>query len=311
MTFPAYFNSKNSLNLFSLFENFNFLKKLYIKKKLPKVLMLSGKKGSGKATIINHLMFFIFDNNNYNKETCELDLNSFFYNQFINDLFSNIIYVSGTDFKNTKIDNIRSLKKKIYQSSISEKPRFIIFNDVELFSNNSLNALLKIIEEPTKNNYFILINNKSKSLIETINSRCLDIKVILKEKNRQDIIESLTKKFSINLVIDPKTCMLTPGQFIKLNYIYDKNKILPDEDFLKNLTILLNLYKKEKNPIFIDTILFLTDDYFNKLKSNNNFVSDKILESKSFIFESINKFFLYNLNQNALLNHIKNKIKYE
>ena len=32
-----------------------------------------------------------------------------------------------------------------------------------------LNALLKIIEEPSKNNYFILINNKSKPLIETLN----------------------------------------------------------------------------------------------------------------------------------------------
>jgi len=121
----------------------------------------------------------------------------------------------------------------------------------------------------------------------------------------------LTKKFSINLVIDPKSSMLTPGQFIKLNYIYDKNKILPDVDFLKNLTILLNLYKKEKNPIFIDTILFLTDDYFNKLKSNDNFECKKNLENKSFIFKNINNFFLYNLNQNALLNHIKNKVKYE
>ena len=34
------------------------------------------------------------------------------------------------------------------------KPRFIIFDDVELFNNNSLNALLKIIEEPSKNNFF-------------------------------------------------------------------------------------------------------------------------------------------------------------
>ena len=40
--------------------------------------------------------------------------------------------------------------------------RFIIFDDVELFNHNSLNALLKLIEEPTKKNYFLLINNKSR-----------------------------------------------------------------------------------------------------------------------------------------------------
>ena len=35
-------------------------------------------------------------------------------------------------------------------------------DDIEMFSTNSLNALLKLIEEPTKLNYFIFINNKKK-----------------------------------------------------------------------------------------------------------------------------------------------------
>ena len=58
-------------------------------------------------------------------------------------------------------------------------------------------------------------------------------------------------------------------------------------------------------------ILFLTDSYFNKLKNENLFKNDKIIEYKSFVFENINKFFQYNLNQNALLNTISNKISDE
>ena len=42
MTLPVYFDPKKSLNLFGLNENFIFLKNLFIKDKLPKVLMLSG-----------------------------------------------------------------------------------------------------------------------------------------------------------------------------------------------------------------------------------------------------------------------------
>ena len=38
---------------------------------------------------------------------------------------------------------------------------------------------LKIIEEPTKNNYFIFINNKTKPILETIKSRSLELKIIL------------------------------------------------------------------------------------------------------------------------------------
>ena len=308
MIFPTYFDSKKSLSLYGLAENFHILRNLYIKNLLPKVLMLSGKKGSGKATLVNHLMFFIFDKKNYDENNNELRENSTFFNQFINNIFSNIIYLSGSSFQSTKIEDIRNLKKKIFQTSISDKPRFIIFNDVELFNHNSLNALLKIIEEPSKNNHFILIDNKTKPLIETIKSRCLEIKIILKENKRKNIIKSLVDKFKIHLIIDPIKSQLTPGQFIKFNYIYEKNKISHDKDFLINLGILLNLYKKGKETIYIDIILFLTDNYFNYLKNKNTFSSEKIIECKKFVFENINKFFLYNLNQNSLLSSIKNKM---
>ena len=155
MTFPTYFNSKNSSKLFGLHENFKFLKNLYFNKSLPKVLMLSGKKGSGKSTLINHLMFYIFDKDNYNEKDNEFNLDSIFYNQFSNNIYANIIYLSGSDFKKVVVDDIRNLKTKIYHSSISNLPRFIILDDVELFNRNSLNALLKILEEPAKNNFFI------------------------------------------------------------------------------------------------------------------------------------------------------------
>jgi ABC-type multidrug transport system fused ATPase/permease subunit len=57
MTFPTYFNPKKSSNLFGKSKNFKFLKDLFFKNKLPQTLMLSGKKGSGKFTLITHLMF--------------------------------------------------------------------------------------------------------------------------------------------------------------------------------------------------------------------------------------------------------------
>jgi|TARA_B100001063_G_C16722040_1_gene534161 DNA polymerase III subunit delta' len=308
MTYSPYFDSKKSLKLFGLIDNFNLIKNLYITKKLPKVLMLTGKKGSGKSTLINHLMFYIFDQKNYQEKENVLKTDSAFYNQFINNIFSNIIYLSGSNFKNIKIDDIRNLKIQISKTSISEKPRFIIFDDVELFNINSLNALLKVIEEPSKNNFFLLINNKSKPLIETIKSRCLDVQIILNEQKRLDIIKSLITRFEINPVIDPLTSKLTPGNFIIFNYIFENNKISPDSEYLKNFNILLDLYKKNKEVIYIDMMIFLTDSYLNKLKNNNSFNNEKILEYKTFIYENINKFFLYNLNPNSLLNTINSKI---
>jgi DNA polymerase III subunit delta' len=308
MNLPIYFNPKKTHQLYGLSENFNFLKELFIKKKIPKVLMLSGKKGLGKFTLINHLMHFIFESKNYDVKSYILNSNSAFHIQLLNNTFTNIIYLSGTDYQNSKIENIRDLKKRIYQTSISDKPRFIIFDDVELFNNNSLNALLKLLEEPTKNNFFFLIHNNSKPLLETVKSRCLDIKVILNEKKKINIIESLIKRHNINPILDPKSSQLTPGNFIKFNYIFDEYNISPNEDFSKNLEILLNLFKKDKNIMFIDMVSFLTDNYFNTLKNRNLFTNEKIIEYKTFVYENINKYFIYNLNQNALLNNINNKI---
>jgi DNA polymerase III subunit delta' len=308
MIFPTYFNSKKSLNLYGLTKDFNFLKDLYINKKLPKVLMLTGKKGSGKATLINHLMFFIFDQKNYDEKINKLKKNTNFYNQFLNNMFENIIYLSGSDFKNIKVEDIRNLKKKIYQTSISNKSRFIILDDVELFNHNSLNALLKSIEEPTKNNYYLLINNKTKPLLNTIKSRSLEIKIILNKNETDQIIELLIRNFNLNLKLDKDYLNISPGYFLKFNFICESNNISLNDDFLKNLSVILNLYKKNKDVMYVDFILFLADCYFNKLMVNNVISSKKIIEYKSFVYENINKFFLYNLNQNALLNAIDNKI---
>lgn len=308
MIYPKYFNPKNSLNLYGLSDDFDILKKLYVNHKLPKVLMLSGKKGSGKSTLVNHLMYYIYDKKNYDDNIKRLLKKSTFYNQFINSIYSNIIFLNGSEFKNVKIDDIRNLKTKILQSSISDLPRFIIFDDIELFNTSSLNALLKIIEEPGKKNYFILINNKSRPLLDTIKSRCLEIKVTLNESKRLQIIELLKKDFELNLVIDPNKSALSPGLFIKFNNIFEDNNIILDEDYIKNLTILLNLYKKDKDVVFIDISIFLTNYYLNSFKIENINSKKKIIEYKSFIFENINKFFLYNLNQNSLINVINSKI---
>ena len=311
MIVPKFFNSKKSVNLYGLSENFIFLRNLYKMKIFPKVLMLSGKKGSGKSTLINHLMFSIFDSQNYDENNNKLNDISSFYNQFLNNMFPNIINLSGSDYKNIKIEDIRILKKKIFQTVISNQPRFIVFDDVELFNNNSLNALLKIIEEPSKNNYFILINNNSKPLLDTIKSRCMDIKIILNEDKRNNIIQSIINELNIKLTIDPKNSKLSPGNFIKFNNILNENKIDIKSDYLTNLGILLNLYKKDKDMIFVDIILFLTDEYLNVLQKKRVFSTSKSIEYKKFIFRSINDFFLYNLNQNALLNNISTKINYE
>lgn len=305
MDYPKYFNPKYTLNLHGLEKYFNFLSSLYRIKKLPKILMLSGPKGIGKSTLINHFLFSIFDKENYNMNELYLSEKSIFYKQFKNEIFQNIIYLKGSDFKSIKVDDIRNLKSQILKSSIINNDRFTILDDIELFNINSLNALLKIIEEPSNNNYFVLINNQTKPLINTIKSRSIELKVILTEKNRLEIIDKLIKIHKIKSILNPKTSKLTPGRFIKFNYICTENQIYIKNEFLDNLSLLLNLYKKNKEILFMDMAFYLTDFYFKDFKNRDN-----IYEKRSFILSNLNKFLTLNLNQNSLLNAINNKLKY-
>ena len=133
---------------------------------------------------------------------------------------------------------------------------------------NSLNSLLKIIEEPTKNNFFFLINNKYKPILQTIKSRALDIKIILKNNTRLSIIKDLVNSFNLNLKLDPDSTFLTPGDFVKFNHICNEYDIILTNDYLENLSLLLNLYKKNKDILFINLALFIADFYLGNLKKN-------------------------------------------
>ena len=308
MSINEHNDPKNSLVLFELGNKLDFLIKLYNSNKLPRVLMISGKKGIGKFTLINHFLSYIYDKDNYDLKNRSINNQTQFYNKYLNNVFSNIIYLSGDNFKNIKIEDIRDLKSKILKRTMYKKERFIILDDIELFNINSLNALLKIIEEPLTNNYFILINSKTKPLIETIYSRSLEIKILLKNKIRIKIIESLINKNNLEVFIDYNSSNITPGNFLLFNKIFEENKINNSEAFEKNLEKLINLYKKNKNINLINLILFLKDNYFYDLQKKKINKIEKIIENKSFVVNNINKFITYNLNQNSVINAINNKL---
>ncbi len=308
MIYPTFFDPKNSTHLFSFKKKLTFFLDLYNKQKLPKVLMLTGKKGSGKSTLINHFLFSIFDNKNYDLKSFKLKNNSNFINQFKQNIFPNIIYLNGSNYKSVKIDDVRELKAQISKSTILDKDRFIVLDDVEFFNLNSLNALLKLIEEPGNKNYFFLINNKKKPLIETIRSRSIEINIFLNESDRLEVIKQLINILKITPCIDPKDSLLSPGDFIKFDYIFTEYNISIANNLVDNISLLLDLYKKNKDILFIDIIFFIVDFYFKNLSYDTSYQNNKNYEIKDFIFNNLNKFLLYNINQKSLINSVNNKL---
>ena len=303
------FNPKESLKLIEQKDNFYLLKNLYLNNNFPKVLLLSGEHGSGKFTLINHFMHYYFDKDNYSeKENIILKKNNFF-KQNLSNTFPNIYYLNGSDFKNIKIEDIRNLKNNLLKTPILQKKRFIILDNVEIFNLNSLNGLLKLIEEPGENNHFILVDNLSKNLLQTIKSRCLEIKIKLNEKSRQKIINFLSENFNQKNILDIDLIKTSPGNYIKFNYFFNEKILNLNESFLSNIKLILNLYKKDKNMFYKSLLIFITEYYLQKNRLKSLYNNNDYFNLRTSIIKKINDFFLYNLNQNTLLNSLEEKIK--
>ena len=303
---PRYTMQLNGLHL--EFDNFS---NLLLNKKLPKVILLTGEKGIGKFTLINHLIMSYFDKENYNLlEKKILKKNKFFENLSKN-LISNAIFLESGDFKNVKVDVIRELKNKLQKKPFYNDKRFIILDDVETFNTNSINALLKIIEEPNDDDYFFLINNKTRPLIDTLKSRCLEFKIILNNLQRREITSFLMDAHNQEAIIDQDKIIISPGNFLRFNIILNENSINFKENILKSFKTILDLYKKSKNLFFKDLLLFYSEYYLKIEKDNKNLTKIKFLDDRNFLLNNINDFFLYNLNQGTLLRSIENRFSDE
>ena len=170
-------NPLNSLKLFGLTNYFKTLVRFQNNNKFPNSLLLTGDNGIGKFTLINHFLNYIFSKETYNLEQQSINLNSVVYKSINSSTHQNILYFTNHLNKNLKVDGVRILKSNLNKSNFNEKPRFIVIDNVEYLNKNTLNALLKTIEEPSNNNFFILINNNKELLLETVVSRCFQLNI--------------------------------------------------------------------------------------------------------------------------------------
>ena len=311
MTTTDFINPSVSIKLLCLDNHFNEMIRLYDSKKFPKVLLLSGKKGVGKFTLAMHFLNYIYTKNekeSYNIEDKKINTESIFYNQLISNINQNVLLIKTEENKNIKIEDIRKLKTILSRSSLSDNSRFIVIDEVEFMNENSANALLKPLEEPSDNNFFILINNQQTDLLKTISSRCLKNNIFLNSQETETIIDNLLRNNNIENLIEINTS-LTPGLFMQFNEIYLKFNIDKNDDIHTKISKLLSSYKKNKNKILINLAQFLIDQYFLKLIQTNQKNIDFLLRIKSDINLNINDFINYNLNINSVLNSIKMKLK--
>ena len=296
-------NPSNQLSLFGHYSDFQNFQNLYLDKRLPNKILLSGEKGIGKSTLGYHLVNFILSKD----EDLSYDVKNFLINPE-NKSFKLIINKSNPNFisidviddkKSIDINQIRNLISTLNKSSFNNKPRFVLIDNIELLNINSVNALLKILEEPNDNIYFILINN-NKKILPTLKSRCLNFKIQLSSSQSSDITNQILNDNFMNLV-NPELInnYSTPGKILNLLNFAKQNDVDIKEINLKELIKEIIMDKKYKKDLSIKHLLYsLIEIYFRK---NISIKNTKLIDIHNYFLKKINNTKIYNLDDETLL----------
>jgi len=114
------FNPLETTELLCMNGYFEDLLKLHNSEKFPKVMLISGEKGSGKFTLVNHFLNYIFSKDTYNLKEKVIDEESKVYKDQLNGVFllkpsySRVQNLRVQDRPQTRLLSIPQLTKKVF-----------------------------------------------------------------------------------------------------------------------------------------------------------------------------------------------------
>jgi len=302
----------NNLNLFGYNEFFLDLKNLHDKSLLPNKIIFSGANGIGKSTFVYHLINYIFSKNEVNKynfENNKISEDNYSYKLLANNCHPNLFIIANDDEKNSgQVSKVREMINFTNKSSFNNEFKIVLIDNVELLNINSINALLKIVEEPNSNLYFFLIHNNNVKILDTLNSRCIKFRMFLQNSEKLEIINNLlNNNFYSELNADFKTMYNSPGEILKLYNFFKEQNIndsISIEEFI-NLIIEKNLFKKS---LFIKKNLGSFIELYFQKKINFYKSKDKFYNLYKYFIFKINECNKYNLDIESILIEFEGKI---
>lgn len=175
---------------------------------------------------------------------------------------------------NLTIDMARDVIKKTYTSSHEGNPKVFILKNIQDIRKESANAILKIIEEPTKNNFFILLSNRL-NILATIKSRSIVYRV--KRFSAEDLdIDRYTYEFFMSSSVDIREFKNTDINLSEEKSFKDIARFIKDYETEKRLEEKVNIYKalrdfvsKSVNLEIYDKVKFAEDIYMSISNKEN------------------------------------------
>ena len=293
-------------NLFLEFDN------LLNNNLLPNKILLSGANGIGKYTFAVHFINYVLSKNeddSYSFKLKQININNKSFKLMNNSTHPNFNLINlKINKKNIEIEQIRNIINYSQKSSFNQNKRFILIDNIELLTKNASNSLLKLLEEPPENLYFILIHDNSYRILETIKSRSINFKINFTNKSIIQITKKIIGEEDFSTINNTYLKMYNSiGDLVFLNNFAKKYEINLESYTIKellNYIISKKLYKKdpELNIFIYKLIQFLLFETFYLSKDN------KIYDLYKYFILKMNNTIKYNLDIESLFFEFKNTL---
>ena len=276
---------------------------------LPHGIIISGPDGIGKKILANAISSRLLINKTTNIENSDLvNSNShpdYFY------LNNEKVLLHNITFRKNKWDdekgqrNVNDFLSKTPSISIN---KVAVIVNAQTMNDESQNALLKSLEEPSPNSYIIMITNRPKCLLNTIYSRCQVINI--PSLQIDDLNEWL-----INNGVSDVNALDFPSFTSPLKILeeLENNQHLNFKQFIKLITEFIfnnsDTNSTIKNIISLDIDLIMKINYlieFLKIILKSRLLSEDL----SGVFKDFNSSNFNNLKISNLMNEL-NALRYD
>jgi len=298
-------NPIEQTKLYGYEEYFNSFNTLYRKNALPNSILLSGPKGIGKSTFVYHFINFLLsinDDKSYSFKKFSINEENRTYNLIKNSIHPNFYLLDNYESDQIKIEQVRNFLKFNNKSTYSRSVKFVLIDNAEKLNINSANALLKTIEEPSKDTFFFIIHNSNSKLLNTIKSRCVEFKINFSGNIKTKIFREIVKDYDLEFLDEELESYIyfeTPGGILRLFSTLKHYNIKFTDNTPQSIIDLMELYKKNNDNYLLKHISLLIENFYKNLFIKNNDFNIDINRSR--ISNLIHDAKKYNLDKKNLI----------
>lgn len=209
------------------------LRKMAERSVVPHALLFTGETGIGKSRVARSFAKLLNCREIQGGDSCDACSSC---RKIESGQHPDLLWVKK-DGAFIKIDQIRQIKDRLKYRPFEAPWRVVVVEDAHDLKEEAANAFLKILEEPPRNNLFILLSLEPRMVLPTLVSRCCHIR--FQPLDEAVITQILILEEGIAPEIAQKAAGRAAGSLDRARRLADSDAIAHDGEIRKNIQVIV------------------------------------------------------------------------